>query len=793
MNERHIGNGPIVPQALPITTNPLPPRPTKHLSLLHRLAILYLLLPVFVWVLGWFEWWVGLPVALSLAAAVGAALRGSWRFPRPRASTLCIVALAVACTMLTAHGGFVDANQNGDWMRRHAALLDLARHPWPPILTDELADHLPWGGGERSALLRTYLGWHSLPGLAGRLLGPAALQWAVPLWTGTGVALVLLLFARGVGGGGCRAVLAAGVLVLFGGMDLLRMVWLRGIDGLEFYTTGVGFLGLGIEHNFASLNWLKDVRVEYKGLLHYLQDGYRLIPSGLYALLLLQLRRHRRFVATSGVLLATATFWSPFIAMSLLPLVAILVWENGVGRRSPLWSWSNVGLAAPLVGLFALYLASGATDFGGGWLWERYPWQRIRRWAPLFYLSECVPHLLLVCALRPRYVVKPFFVASAAALLLLPWFTIGHINLTMQGACPHLVLLCHFCLRALFAPGPEAVRHRWTPLRQTCRWAARVGLAFALVVGAGGALLWWAYALSDTQGFRYALSGETLFARVGSEKRQDLAAEVPPLLAALLKKGAGPRHPAAEERTEVFRSEFKGYQKFLPGGRVGRLVLANEQCAYDVGQIHATFLPRDPALRPAAGVHPPHWYGGGCGVVLPLPAWAVSSVRVGQTPAADDGWAVEVLFDEDGQIAGVMRPPPCWARPTCPVNERAAAVRRAWERHLGGTPAARAVFDVYLASDRVDFVRSPCRLEDVAARFILHIVPEGVEDLPPRRRRYGFANLDFAFWERGGMLGDACVATLPLPPWPAREFRVGQSFPDRDVWRTTFRPPTRPE
>ena len=129
--------------------------------------------------------------------------------------------------MVTATGGFFDL-QNGDWYEHRTMLLDLGRHPWPVYLPDHLAAYLPQRQDAAPTLVRYYLGWHMVPGLAARWLGPAALDWAVPLWTWAGVALILVLFARG-----CRGWEAAGaiaMLVFFGGMDLLRVAVLVGWD-----------------------------------------------------------------------------------------------------------------------------------------------------------------------------------------------------------------------------------------------------------------------------------------------------------------------------------------------------------------------------------------------------------------------------------------------------------------------------------------------------------------------------------------------------------------------------------
>ena len=50
-----------------------------ELPVAHRLAIVYLMLPVMIWLVGWFHWWLGLPAVLLLALALRKALLGSWR------------------------------------------------------------------------------------------------------------------------------------------------------------------------------------------------------------------------------------------------------------------------------------------------------------------------------------------------------------------------------------------------------------------------------------------------------------------------------------------------------------------------------------------------------------------------------------------------------------------------------------------------------------------------------------------------------------------------------------------
>ena len=218
---------------------------TPKLSALHRLTILYLMLPVLIWLLGWFHWWLGVPVAVLLGLALWPAVAGSWRpslplmlslvllgrllaalaggllgldieawFGLPTTAllvfalwkalsgprrgelppaTLALLLVALGWVMLTAAGGVIDL-ANADWQKHRALFISLSNGSWPT--------HVP-SYFSTAPLLRYSIGYYLAPGLVGQWLGPAALNWAVPLWTWCGVALMILLFnygATAVGG-----------------------------------------------------------------------------------------------------------------------------------------------------------------------------------------------------------------------------------------------------------------------------------------------------------------------------------------------------------------------------------------------------------------------------------------------------------------------------------------------------------------------------------------------------------------------------------------------------------------
>ena len=774
------------------------------LPLLHRLAIAYLMVPVFVWLAGWFKWWFGLPAALFLGLALAPALRGPWRPVRPSPSVIAICLMALAWTMATAHGGLFDGNDgnNPDWVDRRSMLLDLVRHPWPVHVRDDVADYLPWGGGERSALLRYPLAWYMVPALAGRLFGPAALNWAVPLWSALGAALVLLLFVRrtvscgassphrGLRGG--RAVLAAGMFVLFSGMDALRILLDRGIE--YFRCCELDPLGWpGIVLQFDERDGMAGVRTLFQPTFLSFKNSPQFIGAALYALLLLQLRRSGLFVAASGVILATALFWSPFVAIGLLPLAAVLVFENGSRRcRRALLGWSNLCLAAPLAGLIALHLTSGALDFGNHWLWERYGWQRLAEWAAPFYWSEFLLLILAVLALRPRLACNPFFMAMLATLLLLPWYRLANINLTLQGSFPALVLLAWFCVHTLFAGVPSARRTRRTSRRVFSRLMFGC-LAAALAIGATGSLMYMAVATRDDVGFWFAASGSTAFGLTAWLQRENLAAEVQPPLAHVLRRTQIPQRTDAP-RGPAFTADFNDFNVHV---RDKNLVFANDRCGPNDRLIRVRFLPTtlDTNAHTKADAVP-RWYGPGCGAMVGLPGWPVLGARVGQTPNDGGDWAVEILFDKAGQFAGLSHPPDCsfWGggpttRSDCGQNLGIAALRDAYRRVRARAPSARSHFDVYMDDEWLTLARQPCAFDDMKPRFFLHLVPADMGDLPPARKARkasGFDNRDFAFGERGALFDGKCVATWRLP-YRVAHLRTGQYTAKGELWSASVR------
>ena len=103
-------------------------------------------------------------------------------------------------------------------------------------------------------------------------------------------------------------------------------------------------------------------------------------------------------------------------------------------------------------------------------------------------------------------------------------------------------------------------------------------------------------------------------------------------------------------------------------------------------------------------------------------------------------------------------------------------------------PEISSTFDVYHYKNTLVYIKEPCTPFDTKDRFFLHLLPLEKADLPPRRKRYGFDNLDFRFptninFNRfghfssiGGEYFDKkCLASVMLPEYEIASIRTGQS------------------
>ena len=242
----------------------------------------------------------------------------------------------------------------------------------------------------------------------------------------------------------------------------MRTVLLEGWDWLNVsitFNNAWPNITLGRNHLEWSGGGLR-VAMQYTGNMTALMwVPQHFISAGLCAMLLVQLRQQPLFLAISGILVASCLLWSPFVAIGLLPLVAVLLIDNGI---KPFLRWQNFFLAIPLAGLLALYLTSGSSNIPSGYLWERYEWGVLARWLPVFYFTEFLGLVCLLYFLRPQLCRERFFIASVVTLLIVPAYTFGWFNdWCMRTSFPALFVLCWYTAHVVLNHRPETTAEMW--------------------------------------------------------------------------------------------------------------------------------------------------------------------------------------------------------------------------------------------------------------------------------------------------------------------------------------------
>lgn len=369
-------------------------------------CILYLLFPAVPFLLGWAQGWAA-GLALG-AAAASLALSPGWRGAWPLPARVTFLALAAGL----GWGGFTGAAHflysTVDWQVRDAVLRDLATHSWPVAYDEEVV----W-------LLRAPIGYFLPAAMLGRVLGFAAGQVALWVWTALGLALLLMLLARLARGLGVPAWGLAVVFALFGGLDILPNMVLDGRAGAGVFASwgrGGEWWGRAFQYpgHVTALLWAPN----------------HALPAWLGALLLLRHARHPGFAGALALPIAAGAFWSPVGAGGAALLALFLCrWRDLL--RGPA-NWLAVPFAIPLClylvaeteGVPAAFLLSARAD--GWWRW------------PLFVAVEVLPWALAAWwAWRARAVW-----AAALILVVLPLVVFGAGNeAASRGSAASLAVL----------------------------------------------------------------------------------------------------------------------------------------------------------------------------------------------------------------------------------------------------------------------------------------------------------------------------------------------------------------
>lgn len=412
-------------------SSPAELRRAPSLDVLDRLALAYLLLPLAIFLAGWFKIWAALPLlgclVYSLKALIGI---GPARLEPTRAQVAIAVTVACAWTVCggTAHLVFA----NADWHVRDAVLHDLVTGSWP------VAYASPDGV---SRLLRAPVAYYLPAALIGKAAGLMAAHAAMAAWTAGGAALFLLqvmsTLPRRLG----AAIMAAAVLVLFSGLDIAGTILREPVAHWDF-----------TKH----LEWWAG-RYQYSSMTTQLFWVPNHALCGWVAVGLLMRSPRGALEPTLPILMVAVALWSPLTALGLIPFALLRVGETMHQARSLRLLDPRAWLPAAIVGgVVAAYLTLDSSRIPRGWIvgagGAGTALSDLAIQAEFFVLEAGLVGAALL-ALRPSRAV----VLALVLLALLPLVRFGAANdLVMRASIPSLAVLAITACRALAEPASTA-------------------------------------------------------------------------------------------------------------------------------------------------------------------------------------------------------------------------------------------------------------------------------------------------------------------------------------------------
>jgi hypothetical protein len=415
----------------------------QALAPLDRVTIGYLTLPLFIFLIGWFEWWA----AALLVACSAYALRPlylNWGAPSraPVTSRQLVIAVIIGCAWTTLGGTDHWVFANADWHVRDAVLHDLVVTRWP----------VGYGLHDgQETLLRAPLGYYLTAALIGKATSLSFAYVALLAWTAIGAILFLLQILSLVENKPGAQLLATAVVVLFSGADIVG----------AFLNEGPRF----------PMMWHLPMHLEWwAGSYQYSSMTTQLfwVPNHAFGGWLIIGLLYRCGLASDlelllPFLLAAAALWSPLSALGLVPFVMWRAAEHVFKGHSLKLLHPQNWLPALVVGVAVsgyLTMAAGAVTKGGsfaGWASGDAIMSLLRQ--TQFFLLEAGLIGLAIALIRPSI---ELYIALVV-LAVLPAVYLGPNNdLVMRASIPALTVLAIGAFNALLreAPQPHLVRKR---------------------------------------------------------------------------------------------------------------------------------------------------------------------------------------------------------------------------------------------------------------------------------------------------------------------------------------------
>jgi len=282
--------------------------PEPFVDAVCRISVAYLSIPVVLFFLSWFKWLPGVLAAAMCVYAVGtvcsgrAAFRLGWSLD-PRQAAVAAVGIVASMALAVVSFPALDAIPLADAVKHGTILTDLARQDWPVVYIDDRSEF---------SVLRYSLAYYLVPAGIAKLAGREWINYALLAWTAGGVFLFLMMaasLARKVYSA-LFNMLAAG---LFSGLGILYVLATNGEKPFIWYATFAAWA-----RNWGN-HWLIGSHT-----FELAWSPQHALPAWLAAGIVYFCHRKPWFDKAAVPIAAVLLFWSPFVAVSFMALVALL-------------------------------------------------------------------------------------------------------------------------------------------------------------------------------------------------------------------------------------------------------------------------------------------------------------------------------------------------------------------------------------------------------------------------------------------------------------------------------------
>lgn len=402
---------------------------------IYAAALLYLYLPLLLFLWGWTAVWVSIPVTIATGCALFFCY-GKMTKNEDDKIAISWKEIAVVFVIFLLFRVFCGDGdlflQDYDWNKHHAILFDLVNYRWPVEYSGDV-------------MLTYYLGQYMVPAFVGKICGHSCgvAVWAMAFWNAAGLTLVYAFISRYVKAEGVLK--KAGVIIV--------MIFFSGATNL-----GSGIYRVtGHDVYLCSYKWIDigRIRVHFASNLDALRGAFQhvIVPWLGCCIFLRHKKDYFTYVLIALPMLFSSTFGFVYFAGLL---VCYFVW-NFIRDKDRIMALKQAFakeelLLLPLTAVIVIYLSGNVfgdkPDMVGFDLLNMFDYLDFYL---IFIVVEFLGYMLFLFRENKKNIL---FYLILGELLLMPFISLGMFNdLCSRGSIPARFILMVLCLEQFYKYG----------------------------------------------------------------------------------------------------------------------------------------------------------------------------------------------------------------------------------------------------------------------------------------------------------------------------------------------------